>query len=527
MIFGSFTIFAIYLLSSEFFSKRISLIAAFLTAIAPFHIKLTVGEMDVMAMFFVIMSILLFVKGIKSSKKIHFIISGIAMGLALYTKVYPILFIPSLLIYFTYNKIKLKEKVFNIKNFYLVSLFILSAFLFAVPALTHNYLLYQDKGFLDLQFTRTLGLGKNNSEQYYGWDHQFNAKNDWSGLILGNSSNYGNLPDPTLWLSINFLRKGNPSVFYLGIIGIILMLIYRKNRDYAILCGLLILFALPFLASIILLPKHYLFLELFMIPIAAFTLDYSLDYIKKNYNMNLLKPLLIILLIFSFIVLGMLNTGTTPHYFGKSAITQAIQLKDTEIKDSSLIVTDSRIYRGQANWVSYGRPYLEGADFIELLNSQDNSPGRTINSEVYFIECSSDDCGWGTIKDQPELNQTMEQLTEIFDQQGILIKDISEPSRDLNYYPLQEDKIQSRFRVYKLTLPLNEEILTIASQPKNWFLYEIGYAHPKDQFDSFKTETFFKKSLYSLARKIVLLSIILSILSLFYVLFESFGRNLK
>ena len=104
LIFGSFSILVLYLLTREFFNEKISLIAAFLLAIAPFHIKYTVAEMDVMAMFFVLLGMFLFIRALKSDKLRYFVISGIFIGLAIYTKVYPLLFIPSLLLFFIYYK---------------------------------------------------------------------------------------------------------------------------------------------------------------------------------------------------------------------------------------------------------------------------------------------------------------------------------------------------------------------------------------------------------------------------------------
>ncbi len=526
-LFGSFTILAMYLLSSEFFSKRISIFAAFLTTIAPFHIKLTVGEMDVMAMFFVILSMLFFVRGLKLEKNSLFALSGVSIGLALYTKVYPLLFIPSLLIYAGYyHKIHSKQ-IISKKNIKLVSIFVLVALIFAIPVLVHNYLLFQDKGFLDLQFTRSFGLGKEISQEYYGWDHQFSAKNDWSGLLFGHSSNYGNLPTPTLLVALNYLRFGDPLVFYIGIAGIIFMLFYKKNTNYLVFFGLTLLFALPFLASIILLPKHYLFLELMSIPIVSFTLDSFIVFIKDRYKRDTLKAVIVIASIISFIVLGLTNTGTSPHFFGESAVNKFIEFKDSKISKDSLIVSDSRIYRGQAHWLSYGRPYTEASSFIEFLNVQSSLPGKLVDTKVYFIECVSDDCGWGTIKDQPELNASMEQLTSLFAQRGILVNEITEPFKDSNYYPLQSSKVKSKFKVYLATVPLNPQVIQFASQPKEWFLYEIGYVHPEKQFDSFKIDTFFNKSIYKLARLIVLISMIFAILCICYVIYDIFGKSIK
>ena len=66
LIFGSFSILLIYLLTKEFFDDKIALISAFLLAVAPFHVKLTIAEHDLMAMFFVLFGALIFVKSVKN-----------------------------------------------------------------------------------------------------------------------------------------------------------------------------------------------------------------------------------------------------------------------------------------------------------------------------------------------------------------------------------------------------------------------------------------------------------------------------
>ena len=97
LIFGSLSILLIYLLTKEFFNERTAIFASFLLAVAPFHIQNTMAEMDVMAIFFVLLAMLFFIKALKTNKKYFYLLSGIFLGLAIYTKVYPLLFIPSLL----------------------------------------------------------------------------------------------------------------------------------------------------------------------------------------------------------------------------------------------------------------------------------------------------------------------------------------------------------------------------------------------------------------------------------------------
>ncbi len=524
LLFGSLTILVVFLLAKEFFDEKTSLIAAFLLAIAPFHIQNTLAEMDVMAMFFGLTSFLLFIRALKNNKLTLFAISGLFLGLAIYTKVYPILFLPSLLLYFIYFNYKDKSKIMSKANIRKISVFLLFIFLFALPALAHNYLLYKDKGFMDLQFTRTFGLGKNTSAQYYAWDHQFNAKNDWTGLIFGESTNSANKM-PTLISAIDFIRIFDPVNFYLALIGIFIILFYRKeNRKYLIFSALSILFALPFLASIILLPKHYIFLELLLIPMAAFSLNNITNKLFYLLKKNITKTIFAVIFIISLILLGLpsiknIYSPNSYHTYGKSHIAQIIDFKNSNIPENALIIADSRIYRGRINWFSQGRSYLEGVEFLQFLNSQETLPGNIIALDVYYIECIPDDCGWGTIKNQPEFNASMELLTDQIKQNGKLIKTISEPIENKPYYPLFANNKEDIINIYQIKIQAKDSFLTFANQPKEWFLYTIGYEPKEKQFDYYQTNNFLDNMLNKIAHFIVTIALISAFLSPFYVIY--------
>lgn len=520
IIFGSLSILAIYLLTKEFFNEKVSIISAFLFAIAPFHISNTIAEMDVTAMFFVLLGSLLFIRALKKNKNGYYIVSGIFFGLAIYTKVYPLLFIPSILLYFVYFNWKSHLKIISKENIKKILIFIIFAFIFALPALTHNYLLYKDRGFLDLQFTRTLGLGKDISAQYYAWDGQFSMKNSWKGLIFGDSQHIAD-GTPLLIGAVSFVSVGDPIIFYLGVIGIALVFFRKKeHRNYLIFFILSILFALPFLASIILLPKHYLFLEILLIPIGSFTLNEMIKKISALFNKDVSKLVLSIFLIIMLIFLGMPNAYSIRHVYGESYIGQTIDFKNSDIPKNSLIVSDSRIYRGNIHWISQGRPYLEGVEFVQLINAQDQFPGDIIPIDIYYIECVVDDCGWGTIKDQPEFNESMESLTDFFKQNGQLVKAISEPDRYKPYYSLilKENK-NVMINIYNLKIQMKNSVLEIAKQPKKWFLYDIGYLPKEKQFDYYETSGFFAVLLDKIAHWIVLIALVLALLSPLYVIY--------
>ena len=519
LLFGSFSILIIYLLSREFFSEKVSFIAAFLLAIAPFHTRSTIAEMDAMVMFFVLLSMLVFVRALKTSKNYYYILSGIFIGLGIYTKVYPLLFIPSLLLYFVYFNFKAGKEIVTKENIKKVAIFLVTVFIFTIPAIAHNSLLYKDKGFLDLQFTRVFGLGKDVSAQYYAWDGQFDNPNSWKGLILGDTKHIAS-GKPLLLGAIDFIRAGDPVNFYLGLLGIALILFYRKEyRNYLLLFFLSILFALPYLASSILLPKHYMFLEILLIPIGALAIREMNGKIFKVLKKDFLKVILAIILLSSFIFLGLPHMGTQPNFYSKSYVAQVIDFKNKEISENSLIVQDSRIYRGDVHWTSQGRPYLEGSQFIELINKQDELPGNVIQADVFYFECVIDDCGWGTVANQPEFNASMESLMDFFKQNGQLIRTIKEQDKEKSYFPIFSNNKREIIRIYSAKLTLKDSILAFANQPKNWFLYDIGYQPVEKQFDYYETHGFIDKGLDKIAHWVVLMALILAFLSPVYVLY--------
>ena len=523
LVFGSLSILVVYLLTKEFFGERAGLLAAFLLAIAPFHIGLTVAEMDNMAMFFVLFGMLLFVKALKSDKGKYFALSGIFMGLAIYTKVYPLLFIPSLLLFFVYFKRKSKEKVLSKGNIKKLFVFLAIIFIFALPALTHNYLLYKDKGFLDMQFTRTTGLGKDISAQYYSWDVQFEAKNDWKGLIFGNSVHSASSAPLLYTMVYNVFFLGSPISFILGMLGLLLILFSREYRkaysSYVMLFILSILFVLPFLASIIPLPKHFVFFELLAIPMGGFALSKINGKVSRIAKVGS-KIVLLALFVISLIYLGVASTPSQHAFYGKSYMAQAIDFKDSEIPKNSLIVADSRIYRGSIHWLSYGRPYLEGTQFISIINNQDQLAGDVVPIDVYYFECALDDCGWGSVKNQPEFNASMESLTSEFESAGQLEKIISAPVKKVDYYPLiSGENKKETIKVYHLSMPMKESVLAFASQPKEWFLYPIGYDPVENNFDYYTARGALDRLLDMTAHFVVLLALILTFFSPLYLIY--------
>ena len=510
LIFGTFSILIIFLLTKEFFSKKIALIASFLLAIAPFHIKNTYAEVDVMAMFFVMFGMLLFVKALKRENTGLFFLAGLFIGLSVYSKAYPLLFIPSLLAYAVYYNIKLGKNVISKSNLKKIFVFLIVIFIFTVPVLTYNYLLYKDKGFLDLQFTRTLGLGKDKAMQYYSWDPIFDRSNSWAGLFLGDSKHIED-GTPLLLGAINFIRNGDPVNFYLALLGIVVVIFWRKeHRNYLIFFLLNVTLILVFLASIILLPKHFLFLELLLIPFSALALDDISKKTARLFKRHNWAIIIVIALLLSLVLLGTIKTGTI-HFYGKSAVSQVIDFKNDQISNSDLIVADSRIFVGRLNWMFYGKNYVEGAEFVKFISLESELEGEQIPINVFYFECVNDDCGWGFDKVKGGLNDSMEELTEFFKKNGKIVNEIYEPPY-ANYYPFISEK-DNVINVYQIRLLLKPQISSLANQAKYAHLNTIGYLPVDKQFDYYATNNFFDNVLDKIAHWIVILSVVLAFLS--------------
>ncbi len=525
ILFGSFSIFLIYLISKEFFDEKTSLIAAFLLSIAPFHIRSTVAEMDVMAIFFTLLFVFFSIKAIKSERNIYFALSGISIGLAIYTKVYPVLFLPSILLYFAYNKYKLKEKIITKKNIQLISILLAFTLVFCLPELIYNYSLYQEKGFLDLQFTKFLRLGEDKAAQYYSWLGNWNESAAWSAFLIPKTNKIDSSGYPLSIVVLKQLQAVTPFIFYTSLLSL-LLLVLKKNslvKEYSKLFILLILFAFPFLASSIALVKHFLFFELFMIPLTGSLL---VSFINRSKNKNLTTIFFITLFCISLFLLSR-PTTVFIQVFGMGRTAQIIDFRDKAINNIDLIVSDGRIYRGETFWGFYGKPFLEATVFLQLMNDQSKLPGKNITEQVYFVECVYDDCGWGTIKDQPEFNASMESLTDFFKKNGQLVDTIYEPNRENPYLPPLYGKKAEAVRIYKLALPMKSSIVEFAAQPKNWFMYDIGYEPKEKQFDYYYPTTFFQYLLDLLAHLIVKLSLILAIISPLTILYLIIDNNDK
>jgi 4-amino-4-deoxy-L-arabinose transferase-like glycosyltransferase len=523
VLFGSLLVILVYLISIKLFKdKKIGLIAAFITAISPYFIKYTVAEMDTTAAFFLFLSIYLFMDYAQKKSNYLFIFSALSMGLAILTKSYSAFFIPGILYY---CNIKMLNNDFSKKerNKRLL-LFFGIVILFALPTLISNFLLFKDKKIMDFEFSHVFGkyvpgFNMGYAEQLYGWNSAWTGKIDFKGFIFGHSMFLAN-PMPSAIYCLKFPLFGDILITIIGIIGLIIL--FKKKDKYRIF--FLAIFTIPyvFLASRVILPKHFLFVLILLIFPAAYLLNklHNKYLVKKGVR---LRYLLIIILIYALIFLGT-NYGGMENFYSKSEIGQFIDMKH-DFPKNSLIVGDSRIYRGQGFWLGYGRYYIESAYLAEVIQVSNSSKNPKVLTEVYFIECIPDDCGWGTIRNQPDFNKSMENIVSFFMKEGKLKKEIYSSTLSNYYYPIINQKAH-RFSVYKTSMLLDPMVLDATKQTNNWFLYPVGYDRTYSKiFDDYSIQNPIDSLLNKLGLFIIRAGLVLALLSAILLLYLFVEEN--
>jgi len=155
VLLGSLSIILVYLLGKKIFNEKIGILAAFIFTLSPFQLAHTIGEMDIPMSFFAFLSFYLLILFLEKEKKSLFILAWITLGIAIMVKPIALLFIPAFCLFMLcYNKKHHDD--FRWKQILYAALIII---IMVAPVLTYNYLLYKDKGLVDMQFARFTRIG--------------------------------------------------------------------------------------------------------------------------------------------------------------------------------------------------------------------------------------------------------------------------------------------------------------------------------------------------------------------------------
>ena len=494
IIFGALSIILVYLIGKELFNKRTALISAFILTLSSYHFLMTLADMDTSMILFVLVCLYFLIKALKENKNLSYYLSALFLGIAIMIKQIAVLFIPAFFIFVLYYKYKNKEFNLKFKKLFYVLIII---FITIIPILTFNYLLYKDKSLVDLQFSRFLGVGKETYSSIEATLKPFR----FSDLFF----KYENHP-PGLYEAFTILYNYAPLILILGLIGIIFS--YKRNKEFTLLILLSFLIPFIFLAGTSLLAIHFVF----SIPLLCLFSANFLDFIivkAERFRLKTKTVLYVILLI--LLVFTIFEVKDQGAFKGKNEITKIVDFKKDNIKEDSLVVVDSRVYRGRIVLAFNDRHYLEASLLNDLIQNQDKLPEDYSSINTYFIECVTDDCGWGTINSQPEFNKSMEDIVNFFKNSSTYLTTIKNSYGD------------DYFNIYNTNLRLKQSSLQLADSTHSWFYYPVRYKG--ESFDDYETKNFFDKFLDKIAHYILYLEILISLITPFYIFYLLFKEE--
>jgi 4-amino-4-deoxy-L-arabinose transferase-like glycosyltransferase len=495
--FGSLTILLVYLLGKEIFNEKIGVLASFFLAISSYHLRYALMEMDEALIFFLLLGFYFFIKEFKISKKISYL-SVLFFGVSILIKPISLPYIASFvlcIIYYFLTSEERKEIIKKNKKRTLYSILIL--FAFTLPILAYNYILYKQKGIVDVIFSRFLGINQDIYAGLQGYDKSF---------VL--SEIFTLAPK---FIFETFIKL-DPILFVFGILGII-YIIFDKN--YKSGRGLLLFHLVPllFLMGTSLLQTHFVpFTALLSITSAVFVFS-IIDKFKIKSSVVIPFALIIMLISNLFIIL--------PYISSRSAMFNVRDFAVSDVQQNDIVVADGRIYRGRIAWTFNDKNYIEASLFPQLMEINNNLTSRTIQINLYYVECAADDCGWGTIKDQPEFNQSMEDITSFFKTNSQAMKVFNGGGG------IGEDK-GPYIVVYKSSVFVHPEIYPILANTHDWFYYPVRWAK-NDWYDKYTPDGLFQELFNNVGKFMLWAAVILALLSPLLILRELFApqKSLK
>ncbi|MFA6023152.1 MAG: glycosyltransferase family 39 protein [Candidatus Pacearchaeota archaeon] len=538
VLFGTLTIIAIYLFVKEFSgNNKIALISSIIYAFAPTFIFNAADEHDISVIFFIVCVFYCLIKGLKTNSKIYILLSGVLFGLACMWKAYtPLTFLAYVgMIYYYHHKGK-----FNIKKNWKLLAGILAIILIMVtPVLVYNYSNYhhnQVPTFFFIKFFK--GLDNSKINELYGWvaGGELNKPGFSLERIFIDSTPEENVTNNSeLYLGLTYsLWYNGPILCILAVIGLIFMFLKRKKDEFAkeYLIFFLLYLIIPFFVLIDTnyLTKHFIQFIAFSIPVTAYLL-YSLyenfnskyrfdSFVKKN-----LYILFALLVIFEFVVLmAMPFFGET--FYSKNPEAQIMDYKAANIPEQSLIIYDDRVFNQIAGWMFNDRYYIPLSNLQQFMNFNQQSTNR-VNVPVYVVECAIDSCGWAV---NSELNQSEEAFfSHINTSEMPLVFTAYDKPENVYYFPIiSKPKLKEKFKVYRFDMEVDLSIAEQIKEQYSYFMYPLEYKNKRDTtFRNFiyNPDSLFERALNKFAWLIFYLEIVLSFVTIGFILFEYYNQR--
>jgi 4-amino-4-deoxy-L-arabinose transferase-like glycosyltransferase len=485
LFFCSLSILVIYSIGKFLFNKRIGLIAAAILAISAFHIRFNETSMDGAMMFFVLLGFYFFIKELYNSQRLS-LIALVLFAISFLFKPIVIVYMPAIVIYyFIYiNRKGIKPQHAIIKDKKRIIAGVLIFLFFFTPVIAYNYILYEQKGISDVLFSRFLKINQTIYAGLQGSDQAWDPVDAFKFIPLAIE---------------NYFLGGDLIIFLLGVIGsgfVFFKNEYKNGRFFLIFHLLPFIFLLGSGQN----PIHFVSFYPLLAVCGAVTLDWIVQKSEKMINpKKALTIILIVLLIFEIFLLFPLIKNRSPVWSMRDYVV-------SNIPENAVVVADERIYRGRIAWMYNDRAYLEAIYFSQFFEANSRTTGKKEVIPFYFIECSFDECGWGTIASQQDLNLSMEAFFDSVRNSTTLVKTFYGGGGELK----GEEKT-SYFNVYRINLEFDPQLVNEIYKTHEWFYYPVGWWH-NNFYDSYVPQGFFQKSLNLLGKLALWVAIILSLL---------------
>lgn len=496
LIFGTFLIPLIFLLTKKFFDKNIALAAAFFVTFSNLLIRMTISEQSLQVLFLSFFGVYLGLEYLEKKSIKFIILSAIIFGIATLTKYNAPFFILCFLIYSVYYFKSNNEKVWNSKNVKILVIFLAIIFIFALPFLTFNYLLFKEKGIVDVYFSRVIKL--DSTQQLYG--SLAGQDLTFFDLVL-NYKYYGNvfLPYHENLLMLLFALLG---IFF----------IFKNNRKFLIFLSIFIIIPFFLQTGGSTLTKHFVFLPFLL----AMPSGVALVKIFEKINKKTLKIIILAVISIIFIINLGNQYGTPASYFYKSDVSQVKSFITGNVKEQDLIIFDTRIYTAQTFWFATPNHFLNFHSFAEIYNLQLNQTETSkAPTKVYIVECALDNCGWGNDQD---LNKSSETLLDQYKQNSKLIKSIESYDYNSNEILGKKEKTE-KYRIYSSEINLDPNLVKYTDYLNTFYFAPYMYKNMKDYLFNFDNSSSLDNLLEKIAYYIIILSMIISIISIILLIY--------
>jgi len=491
ILFGLLSILMIYLIVMKLYkNEKIALTACFLAAISGFQIRFSLAEMDITMAFFVLLSTYAFLTALYDRKDKWYYLSAIFLGLAVAIKTFAGIWVLSYFafaIYYSFKNKEYRQRYLGRRGIKVVLICAIIIFIFIIPTIIANYLLYKDKGIVDFQVARFFGINK----EY------------WQKTGLGGIDNpfmISQLKTGIVDASFTAFKRYDWALSLLGVIGFLVMFI--KYKEQSIFLFLWFIFDYLFIAGTAWLDTHFVFNTLiFAIFAAVFLVE--IDNRLKNKFRYFLAIILITVLVINLFILA-------PFMTSQTAMAKMIAYKNKNIGDNDLVIVDQRIFRGRTALMFYDKAYVESETLGQLMNAVKDSKEQAVPIKTFFIEAAEDDYGWGTIGSQPELNASVENQIKLIESLT------SMPGKIIYGGGGYGEDTGPWLKVHELTLNLKPSVLKLTKQTHYHFLYPVGWEG--EIFDKYQIYSDFDNLMNKFGFLIFYLTIGLEVLSPFIII---------